>query len=58
MRALEVYQLTGNRQSDYHTTTAPPAFQFDVTVLTMARPVLYDRINSRVDFMLTAGISG
>ena len=56
MRALEVYQLTGNRQSDYHTTTAPPAFQFDVTVLTMARPVLYDRINSRVDFMLTVGL--
>lgn len=56
MRALEVYRLTGIPLSEYHATVHPPAYEFDVTVLTMNRPRLYDRINSRVDRMLDAGL--
>ena len=55
-RALEVYRVTGTPLSEYHTITPPPAYQFNVTILTMPREQLYERINSRADLMLNAGL--
>lgn len=56
IRALEVYRTTGLPLSEYHATVPPPEYQFEVTVLTMDRSSLYDRINHRVDRMLDAGL--
>lgn len=56
MRALEVFELTGTPLSEYHRMQMPPVHPYSVTVLTMDRPVLYQRIEKRVDAMLESGL--
>lgn len=58
IRALEVYQLTGMRfsdmkQADYQTNAKYNAAIFG---LNHERDLLYERINKRVDLMVTAGL--
>jgi tRNA dimethylallyltransferase len=66
VRALEVHTLTGKPISDWQQTwdttsfaaspeSAPPPARIPAVVLELPRPVLYDRINQRVDAMLAAG---
>ncbi len=57
VRALEVYQVTGTpisvyQAQDRHTRIPRKAFRYG---LTLPRPLLFERINSRVDKMLTIG---
>lgn len=54
-RALEVYELTGERISDLQRKQPPP---YDVTLIGLWRPreALYARIDRRVDAMLAAGL--
>ncbi|MDE2834556.1 MAG: tRNA (adenosine(37)-N6)-dimethylallyltransferase MiaA [Bacteroidota bacterium] len=56
MRALEVYRITGTPLSAYHAIPPQPAYEFDVTILTLPRQKLYERINRRTDQMLKAGL--
>ncbi len=58
IRALEIYEITGKTISEYH---EEHRFQKDLfrtlTIgLDMNREMLYDRINSRVDAMIEAGL--
>jgi tRNA dimethylallyltransferase len=66
VRALEVHTLTGRPISAWQQTwdtpsfadspqSAPPPARIPAVVLELPRPVLYDRINQRVDAMLAAG---
>ena len=54
IRALEVIELTGTRFSEQ--PQPQPRYETLVIGLTTARPVLYDRINTRVDTMMAAGL--
>ena len=56
MRALEVFELTGLPLSKFHAQSPPPLHGFCVTVLTLERPILYQRIEKRVDLMLEMGL--
>jgi tRNA dimethylallyltransferase len=56
VRALEVYEDTGHTLSSYHTHRSGAPFPFAPFVLTRPRPILYERINRRVDRMLDAGL--
>lgn len=56
VRALEVYEDTGRPLSFYHAQRSPAPFRFAPIVLTRPRPELYERINTRVDRMLEAGL--
>ena len=58
VRALEVYQVTGKpisvyQEEDRRTRLPRKAHRFG---LTLPRPMLYERIDSRVDAMLAAGL--
>lgn len=55
VRALEVFEHTGERISDLQDRTAPP---YDVLAigLTRPRPELFARIDRRIDAMLVAGL--
>src|SRR5262245_24588040 len=66
VRALEVHTLTGRPISDWQQTwdtaafaenpeAAPPPARIPAVALELAREVLYERINWRVDGMLAAG---
>lgn len=54
IRALEVIEKTGRKFSDQ--PTQAPKYRFYTVGLNTARPVLYQRINQRVDQMMTAGL--
>lgn len=54
IRALEVIELTGTRFSEQ--PQPQPRYETLVIGLATARPVLYDRINARVDTMMAAGL--
>lgn len=56
VRALEVFEDTGRPLSSYHAQSPAARFRFLPIVLTRPRPILYDRINRRVDRMLEAGL--
>ncbi|GAB5521167.1 MAG: tRNA (adenosine(37)-N6)-dimethylallyltransferase MiaA [Rhodothermales bacterium] len=56
VRALEIYRSTGRTRSAFIAEQEPPRFEYDVHVVTHPRPVLYERINTRVDRMLEAGL--
>jgi tRNA dimethylallyltransferase len=57
IRALEIYHNTGKPISHWHTqATSPAKYDFKLYGLTCARPVLYERINRRVDEMLERGL--
>jgi len=58
IRALEVYELTGKRISEYHRAHRFMDMPFNVLKigLNMNRDLLYDRINRRIDGMIDAGL--
>ena len=56
VRALEVFELTGTPLSKFHGQSTPRSHEFLVTVLTLERPTLHQRIEKRVDRMLEAGL--
>ena len=57
IRALQVYHQTGDPLSSYREKkTAPPDIEFFALILTLPRNKLYDRINRRVEQMLSHGL--
>ena len=56
VRALEVHRSTGIPLSRYHAQAPAPEFSFKTVVLDMERGALYNRINARVDQMLSRGL--
>ncbi|USG68039.1 tRNA (adenosine(37)-N6)-dimethylallyltransferase MiaA [Brevibacillus ruminantium] len=56
IRALEIYQLTGMRMSDYQHRAEYSPYDLLIIGLTMEREKLYERINQRVDLMIEAGL--
>jgi tRNA dimethylallyltransferase len=57
IRALEVFHLTGIPLSKLKKQAQPPQdMEFLVTIGSLPRSVLYDRINSRVDSMACSGL--
>ena len=58
IRALEVYEETGKKISEYHHEHSfrHPAFRVLKIGLDMERKTLYDRINSRVESMMEEGL--
>jgi len=56
VRALEVYLLTGTPISAHAARRCPGPYRLLVVGLTRPRPVLYRRIDARVDRMLEAGL--
>ena len=57
VRALEVYELTGLPISRWHKESKVPfPYTFTKIGLTLERKVLYERINTRVEQMLAAGL--
>ncbi len=56
VRALEVYRATGKPLSTYHDDKSPPSHRFRTFVLNRERGALYERINERVDDMLSSGL--
>lgn len=57
IRALEVYRLTGKPFSQQPQIQTASRFQYRVACLSMAREVLYQRIEQRVDQMMAAGLA-
>lgn len=57
-RALEVHRATGKPISHFHATagTVEVAYQVELFGLTMSRPILYERIERRVDEMIETGL--
>ena len=55
VRALEIYELTGRSKSEI-VTTKKSEYDVKFFVLDMERTKLYERINSRVDKMLSSGL--
>ncbi len=56
VRALEVFRSTGTPLSHYHAIPSRTLFTFTVVVLDMDRTALYERINRRVDCMVSQGL--
>jgi len=58
IRALEVFRATGKTLSSYHLEKHEPDYPYyiDLYVLSRARELLYERINSRVDGMIDDGL--
>ena len=58
IRALEVYELTGTPMSQHQQQWHPESQRYPFTAfgLTMSRPLLYRRIEQRVDVMLANGL--
>lgn len=57
IRALEVYQLSGDTISQTKLSPEPELLYNTVVIgLTMDRPLLYNRINQRVDLMMEQGL--
>lgn len=57
IRALEVCSMTGERMSVQQTRQAPP-YHMTTLWLTLPRPALYARIDTRVDIMMRRGLVG
>jgi tRNA dimethylallyltransferase len=55
IRALEVYQKTGRPISE-HQRKQPPPYQIEIIGLTRPREALYERIDARIEAMITAGL--
>lgn len=56
IRAIEIYELTGKRMSDFQNQAAYSPYNLKIIGLTMDRAKLYDRVNQRVDVMIEAGL--
>ncbi len=57
LRALEIYKITGERKSDMQISQRKLQYDCCMTVLDIARDVLYKRIDSRVDDMFERGLT-
>jgi tRNA dimethylallyltransferase len=57
MRALEVFEATGTRISEWRRRTPRPAFDARLIVLNWNREELYRRIDARFDAMMNAGFA-
>lgn len=57
IRALALFRQTGKTMSEYSQEARPPSdLIFVIVKTTMERPLLYDRINRRVDTMIAEGL--
>jgi len=56
VRALEVFAISQTPISSFHGKTIDPPYDYRVTVLTLDRAILYQRIEARVDSMLEGGL--
>ena len=57
MRAIEIYEESGKRKSDIlEAQEHKPVYDIYFVGLTLPRPVLYERINKRVDLMIEQGL--
>lgn len=58
IRALEVYDLTGVKFSENNTDIRKPSNKYECILvgLSMERKILYERINQRVDKMISEGL--
>jgi len=56
IRALEIYQLTGYKMSDFQQRLKQSPYDLYMIGLTMEREKLYERINQRVDLMIADGL--
>lgn len=59
LRALEVYRLTGNTMTDRQKMALPEEKPYDSFIIGLTcseREILYEKINMRVDIMLSEGI--
>lgn len=55
MRALEIFYSTGKKKSEY-VLPQKPKYENKIYVLNLPRDILYERINKRVDIMITCGL--
>jgi tRNA dimethylallyltransferase len=56
VRGLEVYTGTGRPLSSFHAANHRTGLEYDITVLYRPRPILYRRIDERVDRMMASGL--
>ncbi|RXT15205.1 tRNA (adenosine(37)-N6)-dimethylallyltransferase MiaA [Ammoniphilus sp. CFH 90114] len=56
IRALEIYELTGKPMAEYQQRSSESPYQLCLLGLTMERTLLYERINMRVDLMISQGL--
>lgn len=58
IRALEIYEVTGSTMSEYNKNFRKPNSKYDIVliILNMNRDKLYNRINVRVDKMISSGL--
>ena len=57
LRAIEIYEESGKRKSDIlEAQEHKPVYDIYFVGLTLPRPILYERINKRVDFMIEQGL--
>ncbi len=56
IRALEIYESTGYKMSDFQLRAQHSPYDLVMIGLTMERAVLYERINRRVELMIEAGL--
>ena len=55
MRALEIFYSTGKKKSEY-VLPQNPKYENEIYVLSLPRDILYERINKRVDIMISCGL--
>lgn len=55
MRALEIFYSTGKKKSEY-VLPQNPKYENEIYVLSSPRDILYERINKRVDIMISCGL--
>ena len=55
MRALEIFYSTGRKKSEY-VLPKNPKYENEIYVLSLPRDILYERINKRVDIMISCGL--
>lgn len=55
MRALEIFYSTGKKKSEY-VLPQKPKYENKIYVLNLPRDILYERINKRVDIMISCGL--
>lgn len=55
MRALEIFYSTGKKKSEY-VLPKKQKYENEIYVLNLPRDILYERINKRVDIMISCGL--
>ncbi|MFH1416099.1 MAG: tRNA (adenosine(37)-N6)-dimethylallyltransferase MiaA [Elusimicrobiota bacterium] len=56
IRALGIYRSSGKRMSEYILETKPPSYNFKLLTIEWKRETLYNRIDKRVDKMISQGL--